>query len=201
MIQAIFFDIGNVILRLDFSNALRSIAAKSPLGVDAIRSVIQGLQPAFETGRTSTAEFLEQAAAATSYSGGAQEFATAYCNMFALHDPMAALVRTLRGKLPIYLFSNTSDLHQSDVFERFPVFSAFDGGIFSWQIGAMKPEDAFYQAGLALAGIPPAQIFYIDDAPANIEAGRRFGLQTHLYDLNNHEALVAALRNEGIDVS
>ena len=72
--------------------------------------------------------------------------------------------------------------------ERISV-SHFAGGIFSHEVRAMKPDEAFYRAAGSQLGVDPAQTFYIDDLPENIAAGRRFGFVAYHYDPGRHGAL------------
>ena len=193
MIKTFLFDIGKVLLNFDYQQAVDHVRAKSPLSSEQIRAAIGQFHAPLETGAMSTGTFLEQAMEATQYGGTAGEFAAGYCDIFALNQPMWELVDALRVNYPLYLFSNTSDLHWDFIQAKFPQFESFTDGVFSMRVKAMKPDRAIYDAALGLTGADAGEIFYIDDRAANIEAARALGFHTHLYDPSAHEALIAAL--------
>jgi putative hydrolase of the HAD superfamily len=53
---------------------------------------------------------------------------------------------------------------------------------FSWKLRSVKPEAAAYQAVLTSLGADPADVVFVDDRPANVEAARRVGIDGRLYE-------------------
>ena len=198
MIQAFLFDIGKVLLNFDYQQAVDHVRAKSPLSSEQIRTAIGQFHTPLETGAISTGTFLEQAIQATQYGGAAEEFAAGYCDIFTLNQPMWELVDALRKNFPLYLFSNTSDLHWDFIQAKFPQFAGFTDGVFSMRVKAMKPERAIYEAALVLTEAEAGELFYIDDLAANIDAARALGFHTHLYESSAHDDLLASLATAGI---
>jgi len=100
--------------------------------------------------------------------------------------PMEQMV-DLHGELrrrgfQTYIFSNTNDLAIEHVRHNFPFFKHFDGYIFSYEVGAMKPQPEIYAAMEQMCGRREAELVYIDDRLENIEAGRARGWQTILQE-------------------
>ena len=81
-----------------------------------------------------------------------------------------------------YIFSNTNDLAIEHVRRNFPFFQNFDGYIFSYEVGAMKPDAKIYEALEKMTGRRGAEIIYIDDRLENIEAGSARGWRTILHE-------------------
>ncbi len=52
----------------------------------------------------------------------------------------------------------------------------FDVSCYSWELGAMKPEPAYFTRAAALIGAPTAEILFVDDRLDNVEAARSVGL-------------------------
>lgn len=200
VIRAFLFDIGNVLVRFDFSRATKALSARGSQPPEQVAKIIQALIPVLETGHLTTADFLHRVIEETGFVGTQDEAREAYCDIFFPHEPTWLLVERLAQHYPLYLFSNTSELHHRFLFDHYPVFSRFRDGVFSWLAGCMKPDAAFYQKGIDLIGESPESIFYLDDAAANIEAGRVAGLQTHQYDPAQHDKLETALRSAGVEV-
>ncbi|MGD0253819.1 MAG: HAD-IA family hydrolase [Verrucomicrobiota bacterium] len=84
--------------------------------------------------------------------------------------------------MPTYIFSNTNDLAVEHVRRNFPFFKNFDGYIYSYEVGVMKPEAKIYEALEKLAGRHGAEILYLDDRPENVVAGAARGWRTILHE-------------------
>ncbi len=68
----------------------------------------------------------------------------------------------------IIFFSDTSLLHLARIFRVLRLSVLVSGGIYSFEVGASKPDGAIYEAFEKKYGIP---VFYTDDKLPNIEAG------------------------------
>jgi putative hydrolase of the HAD superfamily len=88
----------------------------------------------------------------------------------------------------LILFSNTNDIHCPWIFESYEIFRHFPEAVLSFEAGSIKPEPEIYHHAIQVHGLKPAETRYIDDLPANITTGNRFGLRTHQYHLDNHQA-------------
>ena len=191
MIKAFLFDIGNVLVRFDHSRAVEQIQRKSDATAEQIRGVVEAMIAPLETGLLGTEDFLQQAVEGMGFKGTTDEFAEIYCSIFIPHNPMGALVQQLQERYPLYLFSNTSELHLEHLLQNYPVFEAFTDGVFSMRVKSMKPERKIYEAAAELMQVAPHEVFYIDDLPANTQQGAEFGFHAHTYDWREHERLVA----------
>jgi HAD superfamily hydrolase (TIGR01509 family) len=94
---------------------------------------------------------------------------------------MVALHSQLRAKgYPTFIFSNTNDMAIEHIRQRFPFFANFDGYIFSYEHGSMKPDHKLYEVVEKQTGHKGDSLLYLDDRPENIEAGAARGWQTIL---------------------
>lgn len=199
MIRAFLFDIGNVLLKFDFSVALRKIAALSEVG-DATQALalIDKVKAAYEDGQIDRPAFLRGSFDALGYRGSEAEFIAAWEDIFELNEPMAALVAQLAPRFPLYLLSNTNCIHHDYFTRRYPVFAHFRGGTFSHVARASKPGREIYEIACRNHGLEPATTLFIDDLLPNIEAAGSLGFQTHHYHHAQHEALLMQLRKAGV---
>ena len=196
--QACLFDIGNVLVTFDYARTFPMLAARTPRTFAEVLDHLSAMSGALETGRLSSEEFI---ARALDFLGGGvtrAEFLASFEGIFELIEPVWELVKTIRRRVPVYLFSNTSELHEACLFRQFPQFAGFDGGFYSWRLGTMKPEPGMYETALSTLGLRPEEIAYVDDLPANIATGRRLGFQCHQYDRTRHAALPAFLQDCGL---
>ena len=198
MIKAIIFDIGNVLLNFDYSVAFARLASQSG---EISASLIASLEPLhrdLETGRVGRAEFVSRTAEAIGFTGTEAEFIAAWEPIFIENRPMTELVGRLQSRYPLYLLSNIGEIHHEYIFREFPVFGAFDDGVFSYRAGSMKPSREIYQIAVEQFGVNPSETLFFDDLAVNVAAGREAGLQAIQYDSRAHDLFLAALERAGV---
>jgi len=69
----------------------------------------------------------------------------------------------------------------------------FEIQIFSYQVGALKPDPRTFDAILDALGVAAQQTLFIDDAAVNIAGARQLDIQAHLYVAT--PSLLATLRS------
>jgi len=199
MITAFLFDIGNVLLRFDFSLALKRLGAESEVHDPAeVLARIDRVKVMYEDGQIDRASFLRGVFDVLRYRGTEAAFIAAWEEIFEPNEPMIALVERLHGRFPLYLLSNTSDIHRDYVFRRYPVFSRFTEGTYSYAVRASKPGPEIYQHAIRTHGLDPAGTFFIDDLLPNIETARSLGFRAHHYHHDRHGELEKELAGLGI---
>lgn len=199
MIRAFLFDIGNVLVRFDFARAMQAVAALSDVAdeTEAHRR-FEAVKADYEDGRVSRADFLRQAIDILGYRGTEAQFIAAWQGIFWENEPMTALVRQLHGTFPLFLLSNTNDMHVEGLFRDFPVFRHFTDGTYSHEARASKPHRPIYEIACRTHGLDPRTTFFIDDLAANIATARELGFHAHHYHHERHDELLGALRSAGI---
>jgi FMN phosphatase YigB (HAD superfamily) len=193
--RALVFDIGNVLVRFDFTVAAQRLAAMSDANTDEVLGLLAPFKEDLESGRISDEDFVTQATAGTRFRGTREEFIRIWGDIFTENAPMISAVAELATTHPLYLLSNTSGLHKEWLFANFPFFSHFAGGIYSHEAHCMKPDEAIYQAAVSSFQLDPSRTLYIDDLRDNIATGERLGFQCHHYHPDRHEAFQAALQS------
>jgi FMN phosphatase YigB (HAD superfamily) len=94
---------------------------------------------------------------------------------------MLELVIRLGGRVPLGLLSNTNPLHYDWCMEHLPVLQYIPSHFLSFQLQSLKPSARIFAQVVERLQIAPGDIFYIDDMLENVEAGRRAGLNSHLF--------------------
>jgi FMN phosphatase YigB (HAD superfamily) len=181
----VVFDLGKVLVDFDYSIAIPRIIARSTSSPEGVKTFLLQSNAIFdyECGRLTRKEFYEQARKATGFRGTIEEFGGFFADIFTEIPPMIEIHAELRRRgIPTYIFSNTNDLAVEHIRRNFPFFRDFDGYIFSYEVGAMKPETKIYEALEKLAGRHGADILYIDDRPENVAAGAARGWRTILHE-------------------
>ena len=115
------------------------------------------------------------------------------------NPPMEDLVRELKSAgYGLYLMSNAARrFHQFS--KNIASISYMDGIWISCERGYLKPEREAYLDFFAYLKLKPEECFFIDDSPANIEAGMRLGMKGCVYH-QDVEELRANLRAVGVTV-
>lgn len=184
--DAILFDIGNVLLKFDFLPAARKLMEKNGLTEPPDREQVIAIKNRYEGGLLSRTEFLREVRPHFRDEGPEEEFIRIWADIFEPNAPMVALVEQLHGKLPLYLLSNIGCIHREFIFGNYTFFRRFDGGVYSYEEAVSKPSPEIYQRAIRRFGLDPARTIYIDDLPANIEAGEQAGFVALPYDFNRH---------------
>ncbi len=106
---------------------------------------------------------------------------------------MAEIVAELDAAgVPLYAITNFSDEFWPDFrAARADIFDRFRGIVVSGEEGIIKPDPAIYALALERFGLDPAEAFFVDDSPANVEGARRAGM--HAVRFTDAAALRAEL--------
>jgi FMN phosphatase YigB (HAD superfamily) len=179
------FDLGKVLVDFDYSVAARKVAARSTTTVADLH-VFLGASPLlveYESGRLTRKQFYDAVRGAIGFVGDVDEFGGFFADIFTEIGQMTALHAELRRQgYQTYIFSNTNDLAVEHVHRSFPFFGHFDGYIFSYEVGAMKPDAPIYDAMEKMSGRRGADLIYLDDRAENIAAGARRGWRAVLHE-------------------
>ena len=189
----ILSDVGKVLIDFDFSLAARRLEARCDHPAETVLTLFDDIKGPYEVGDMDDEEFVRQGMAVTGFRGTAQEFGAIWCEIFAQNEPMHATLGALAGKLPMYLLSNTNELHKSHFLSQFTIFQHFQGGVYSHSARCAKPGEEIFLKTIAQLDLDPARTFYIDDLAPNIETASRLGFRTFHYSFAKHPQLQTEL--------
>ncbi len=181
----IVFDLGKVLVDFDYTIAVSRIAGRSVLSPAQVEQFFfhSPLLVDYESGRLTRPDFFEQARQATGFRGTMEEFGGYFADIFTEIPPMIELHAKLRGHgLKTFIFSNTNDLAVEHIRRNFAFFQNFDGYIYSYEVGAMKPNPKIYESLEELAGRRGAEIVYLDDRPENVAGGAARGWRAIVHE-------------------
>jgi len=183
--KAIVFDLGKVLVDFDYSIAARKVAERSTKQVPDLQHFL-GSSPIlqrFEHGDLTREQFFAEMQAVTGFTGTLPEFVSHFADIFVPIPAMIEFHADLRRHgFKTYIFSNTNDIAVEHISREFPFFKDFDGYIYSYKVGSMKPDLRIYEAMERLCGSVCDDIVYIDDRAENIAAGASRGWWTVLHE-------------------
>jgi HAD superfamily hydrolase (TIGR01509 family) len=145
-----------------------------------------------------TAEFFGAVRAATGFRGTTAEFADIFADIFTPMDDMIALHAAVRATgWPVFILSNTNELAIAHIRRSYPFFAGFNGYVFSYEVGAMKPHAKIYEAAEKLCGARGGEIVFLDDKPENLTPATARG-----WNIIHHQTAAASragLQKLGVD--
>jgi glucose-1-phosphatase len=185
-IKNIIFDLGGVLLNLDFKGSRNAFIK---LGVPQIDDLFRithedTFWKQYETGRLTDMEFVA-AARQLAIEGTSDEDIILAWNSMLLDFPQerVELLDRLKNKYRLFLFSNTNSIHlQSfhksfrDVYAR-EMDSLFEKAWYSHVINRRKPDLEAFRFVVEDCGLEAAETLFIDDSLPNVEGARAAGLQ------------------------
>ena len=96
----------------------------------------------------------------------------------------------------IYYLSNYSRKAIRDCPGAIAFLPLMDGGIFSCNVGLIKPEPAIYRLLMETYGLVPSETVFLDDRQENVDGALRVGMQAIRYE--SREQAEQALREMGV---
>ena len=182
--QALLFDLGGVLVDIDFGRAISAWAPYSSLSSAELRkSFTYDFQyERHERGEIEAAEYFDHLAKTLQLDATHEQIEHGWTAIFVGEIRQTrVLVEAMRGILPCYAFTNTNATHMAAWSKLFPgVVGAFDKIFASHELGLRKPERAAFDRICHLTETPASSIVFFDDLPENVQAAKKAGLQAVL---------------------
>jgi glucose-1-phosphatase len=179
--DALLFDLGRVVIDIDFSKALSCWATHAgctPSDI-AARFVVGDEFYRHETGMISDAAYFESLRGSLGIGISDAAFLEGWNAIFAGPMPgIAPLLTRAAARMPLYAFSNTNGAHVAHFSAVYAdLLGHFKTVFLSSTIGLRKPDAAAYDHVVKAIGAPAARIVFFDDLAENIEGARASGLK------------------------
>lgn len=216
----IFFDIGSVLLDLDWDLFIYEMERLLPVAAQKNHKKINALLKKeailkrWCTGKMGAFDYANSFIEALRESSGIpyQDFPLSIhdikrADSFVVGAPRQSvmeLAKKLREKkFGIGVLSNATTWHEIMIEKRIPVRDLFDVTIFSQDLGCEKPDRKIYELAFLEAKrfisnkfnatLEAKDIYFIDDTPINVRAAREVGWNANLVNLLNDETLKKVL--------
>jgi len=179
--KALLFDLGGVLVDVDFSLALKAWSSLSALPAAELQRAFtfDDAYDRHERGEMTAHQYFAHLSARLQLRAAPEEVEAGWNAVFVREiAETRMLVEQARRKLPCHAFTNTNASHMARWSVLYPrVVLAFERIFASHQMGLRKPErPAFAYICRALALSPDAILFF-DDSAVNVEAARAAGLR------------------------
>jgi FMN phosphatase YigB (HAD superfamily) len=178
--DALLFDLGRVVLDIDFDQALACWAGHAGCAPSdlAARFVREESYRHHEVGRIEDAAYFDSLRASLGIGISDAQFLEGWNAIFTGEMPgIAPLLKRAAGRLPLYAFSNTNRPHVEYFSKAYAdVLGHFRELFLSSTIGLRKPDAAAYDHVVKAIGVPASRIVFFDDLADNIDGARACGL-------------------------
>ena len=201
-IEALLFDLGNVLIDVDFGRAIAewAKAANVPEGRIAPCFAPDDAYCAHERGELSEAQYFASLRKSLGIDLRDEQFLSGWNAIFGEPIPgMEQLIRDLSQALPVYAFSNTNKAHRRYWEPRYRALLApIRQVICSCDIGIRKPDAIAFTKVAQLIGVAPSRIGFFDDLEDNVAGARAAGL--HAFRASSALEVRKALPALGIEL-
>ena len=186
MIRNMVFDIGNVLMDFRWKEYMRSLFGEDETLIQTINQGIwhNGCWAAMDKGEMDGAATLRSAVAfAPQYEKEIKLTLDSVAHAFHKFEYSIPWIQELkRMGLNVYYLSNYSAFSVAanpDVLDFIPYM---DGGVFSFEVKAVKPEPEIYRCLCDKYGLKPEDCLFTDDVPANVNGAQACGFQGIVFE-------------------
>jgi len=204
----LYFDLGNVLLSFCHERRRQQLGAAAGVPPEAVKQALfdaaagQSVLWQFERGDLDEAAVYEHFCRTCGVRPDPAALWDAGCDIFGVIAESAALVQRLaRAGNRLGILSNTNPRDWGFISRgQYPFLAEhFEHAVLSYEVGAMKPEAAIFEAAVKRAGVSAAEVFFVDDMPENVEGARAAGLDAVLF--TSAADLERELRQRGVKVA
>jgi glucose-1-phosphatase len=179
--EALLFDLGGVLVDIDFTGAFHFWSRYTDLPVEEMRRrySFDAAYELHETGQLASSEYFAHLAHTLELQATPAEIEAGWNAIFKGElTRTLRLVERARASLPCYAFTNTNASHMARWSMLFPsVVNAFSRIFASHEIGMRKPDLGAFHYVCEAIGVEPSKTLFFDDLPANVAAAKAAGLQ------------------------
>ena len=193
-IKSIIFDLGGVILNLDYSKTAIEFKKIGVLHFKKLYSQKKQtlLFDDFEKGKIKPEEFISSLKNSENLKIKEIDFINAW-NAMLLKIPIEKLkfINGLKKDYKIFLLSNTNEIHikkfeedlkKNNMLKKF--YNCFDKIYYSSRMGKRKPEKSCFNQVLEENGLIAENTLFIDDSIQHIEGAKKAGIKTFHLEKN-----------------
>lgn len=179
--DALLFDLGRVVIDIDFSKAIACWAGHAGCKPEAIITRFERGEAyrKHEVGKISDEAYFDSLRSALGIAISHDQFLEGWNAIFAGEMPdIANLLPRAARHMPLYAFSNTNRPHVEYFSKEYAdVLGHFRELYLSSSIGLRKPDAEAFDHVVQAMGIPAERIVFFDDLAENVEGARARGLK------------------------
>lgn len=198
-IEGLLFDLGGVVIEIDFERALQAWNQWTLLSIEEMRDRFK-MDEAYERherGEVEAAEYFTHLRKALQLEASDADIASGWNAIFLNEiEETVNYIRAVNNDLPCFAFTNSNPTHQISWMSNFPrVVESFHQIFVSSELGLRKPEREAFEAIADATGIGLEAILFFDDTEENVKGAQAIGM--HAVHVRGHVDVKRALSGIG----
>ena len=201
MIEAITFDLDGVYFPNGKANFISGLGKLGVSEDEAKRVFLKSPQmnQEYKNGKMTDEEFWSWAISEWKLSQTWQEVVNLMIEGYDVNENVVATVKSLREKgYKTAICSNNFPARVNGLQQKFGFLDNFDVSVFSFEVGASKPDRRIFEALAKKSGVEPSSIVFADDNPDNLVGAKEVGITTFLYE--GFEKYLEQLKSVGVKI-
>jgi putative hydrolase of the HAD superfamily len=184
LVGGLMFDLGGVVISVDFDRALRLWAARAGCEFSDLRArfAFDDAYTQHEQGTLDASGYFAALRRMLEVDLSDDDLRAGWNDIYAGPIPgMGAMLAAAASRFPLFAFTNSNPTHKRVWAVRFAnELSVFRSVFVSSDLGVRKPEPEAFSAVATRAGLPASELLFFDDTSENIDGARRAGMQAVL---------------------
>jgi FMN phosphatase YigB (HAD superfamily) len=191
-IDNIIFDLGNVILNIDYQN---TIDAFKKIGVPNASSFYSkssqlNIFNQLETGHISKQNFILEIQKIVPKASASQIINAWNAILQDLPNERLEILKNIKDKFSIFLLSNTNSIHIEKIINKLgekkyeEFYNLFEKVYYSHEVKLRKPNSDIFKLVIKENCLSIKNTLFIDDSIQHIESAKKIGLKTYHLDGN-----------------
>lgn len=205
LVEALFLDIGGVLLTNGWDHALRFKTAETfNIDKEEMDSRHRLIFDTYETGKLTFDEYLKRVIFFEKRPFTVQDVKQFIFNAARPHDEMINFIKEIKKRhhLKVGVVSNEGRELAIDRISKFNLASFVDFFIVSSFVHFRKPDADIYKLAIDVVQVPPSRIAYIDDRQLLVEIAKGFGIQgIHHEGVESTEAALNVLLSDKVGIT
>ena len=190
-IDNIIFDLGNVILDIDYQSTIKAF---EKIGIENAsilysKSSQTKIFDQLETGKITKEDFILEIQKIITKASKSEIINAWNAIIKDLPESRINILKNLKDKFSIFLLSNTNSIHIDYIVRKIGVgkydefYNLFDKVYYSHEVKLRKPDPNIFKLVINENNLKIKNTLFIDDSIQHINSAKKLGLQT--YHLNN----------------
>ena len=183
MIRNIIFDLGNVLVHVDFAKLKSSLLTAGVNEKDFSRFFSKKIRRNFELGKISASVFMDMAYHELGEIVSKSLLKKPFTDIFDEIPEMKKFLKSLvqKNKYKLFILSNTNPLHFSYGRRKFKYINLVDKFILSYKLKMIKPDKKIFRTVIEKYKLVPSETLFVDDLKENCLAAEDTGMKTICY--------------------
>jgi putative hydrolase of the HAD superfamily len=181
-IDAVIFDIGNVLVKHDNGLLFQRLAKQCRLPHASSQTICDAIvDSGLRTGEQSVPAFYAELVRNFAFQGDYDAFVQLWVRGIDPIPETLTLLPRLHGVYRLFILSDTNEEHWQHVAKNYLDPALFENIFLSHRLGMVKPDLRLFEYVLETIGCPPAHCVFIDDTQKNVEAARTLGINSYVF--------------------